>query len=219
MRNWTISPDSSFARKEGGHIHIVVGLGNPGAQYARTRHNVGFDVVAILAERLGARLNKLQCKALTAEARLGGEKVILAQPQTFMNLSGESVTRLVDFYKIELSSLILCYDDVDLAPGAVRVRASGSAGTHNGMRSVIYLLQRDDFPRVRVGIGKQPPGWELADYVLSRYATAGDRQAAFDGYLAAADAIEALIQRGVQAASEVAAAHNARAAQSQQKGE
>ncbi|NLG25024.1 MAG: aminoacyl-tRNA hydrolase [Clostridiales bacterium] len=190
-------------------MYIVVGLGNPGPQYARTRHNAGFDVVEILADRLGARLNKLQSRALTGEARLGGEKIILAQPQTFMNLSGESVVRLVEFYKIELSRLVLCYDDVDLDMGAVRVRAGGSAGTHNGMRSVIYQLQRDDFPRVRVGIGKPSQGWELADYVLSRYHTAADRQAAFDAYLAAAHAIEALISRGVPAASEVAAAHNA----------
>jgi len=190
-------------------MYVVVGLGNPGARYARTRHNAGFDVAEILADRLGIKIGRALCKAKVGEGRVGAERVALAQPQTYMNLSGESVVRLMQWYKIGPENLIVCYDDADLPSGRLRVRAGGSAGTHNGMRSIIYLLGRDDFPRVRVGIGKPPPDWDIKDYVTSAYATPEARKLAFDGYVAAAGLIETVIRDGVEAASRRAGEFNA----------
>ena len=186
-------------------MYLVVGLGNPGSKYARTRHNVGFDVVELLADKLNARLTKLKCKALLAETKIGDERVVLAQPQTFMNLSGESVVELMNWYKVPVEHLIVCYDDIDLDLGALRVRAKGSAGTHNGMRSIIYLLGKDNFPRVRVGIGKPAPGWDLVDHVLAGYQTPKERELAFGGYLDAVDTIIELIKNGPEAATRLAA--------------
>jgi len=182
-------------------MYVIVGLGNPGKRYARTRHNAGFDTVEILADRLGVKVNRILCKAKVGEGKIGGERVALVQPQTFMNLSGESVVKLLNWYKAGPERLIVCYDDIDLPPGKLRVRAQGSAGTHNGMRSIIYLLGRDDFPRVRIGIGGAPPGWELADYVTSMYATPEARKVAFESYLGAAELIETIVRDGVEAAS------------------
>ena len=142
--------------------YIVVGLGNPEKKYEHTRHNVGFDVLQVLSQKLDIPLNKLRCKALTGEGRIGGERVVLAAPQTYMNLSGQSVVELLRWYKADAKHLIVVYDDVDLPQGRLRVRAGGSAGTHNGMRNIVYLTGRDDFPRVRIGIGKPEPGRDLA---------------------------------------------------------
>ena len=139
-------------------MYLIVGLGNPGAKYQFTRHNTGFNAVEVLAQRLEIRLDKLKCKARIGEGRLGDERVVLAQPQTYMNLSGESVRELLNWYKCPLEHMIVIYDDIDLPPGRIRIRAKGSAGTHNGMRNIIYQLGRDDFPRVRIGIGRQPEG-------------------------------------------------------------
>jgi len=190
-------------------MYLVVGLGNPGSKYARTRHNVGFDVVELLAHRLNVTLSKLKCKALLAEAKAGSERVIIAQPQTFMNLSGESVVELANWYKVPVEHIIICYDDIDLELGALRVRAKGSAGTHNGMRSIVYLLGKDNFPRVRVGIGRPAPGWDLADHVLSSYRTPAERELAFGGYQDAVDVILELIAHGTEAATRMAADKNA----------
>ena len=186
-------------------MYLIVGLGNPGSKYARTRHNVGFDVIELLADRLNVRLTKLKCKALLAETKIGDERVVLAQPQTFMNLSGESVVELMNWYKVPIEHLIVCYDDIDLDLGALRVRAKGSAGTHNGMRSIVYLLGKDNFPRVRVGIGKPAPGWDLVDHVLAGYQTPRDRELAFGGYQDAVDAIIELVKNGTEAANRLAA--------------
>ncbi len=185
-------------------MYVIVGLGNPGSKYARTRHNAGFDAVELLASRLGIRLTKLKCKALLGEGMIGRERVALCQPQTFMNLSGESVVQLVNWYKIEPSRLIVVYDDCDLPFGKLRVREKGSAGTHNGMRSILYLLGSEDFPRVRIGIGKQPEGWDLADYVLTGYQTQEERKIAYDALVKAGEAVEKIILEGVPKASEFA---------------
>lgn len=190
-------------------MYLVVGLGNPGSKYARTRHNVGFDVVELLADRLGTRITKLKCKALYAEAKVGSERVVIAQPQTFMNLSGQSVVELMNWFKVPVGNLIVCYDDIDLELGALRVRAKGSAGTHNGMRSIVYLLGSDQFPRVRVGIGKPAPGWDLADHVLAGYHTPAERELAFDGYQDAVDAVIDLIKNGVESATKLASERTA----------
>ncbi len=174
-------------------MYVIVGLGNPGAKYQFTRHNTGFNVVEVLSQKLDIKLDKSKCKAKLGEGRIGSERVVLAQPQTYMNLSGESVVELVNWYKCPLDHLIVIYDDIDLPAGKLRIRAKVSAGTHNGMRNIIYLLGRDDFPRVRVGIGRQPEGWDLADYVISEYRTPEDRKVAFDSYLRAAAAVEKIV--------------------------
>ncbi len=179
--------------------YLIVGLGNPGDKYAHTRHNVGFDVVEILAQKTGTRLTKHRSRALVGEGTYGGKRIALAQPQTYMNLSGESVVPLASWYKAAPERLILVYDDVDLPLGTVRVRPSGSSGTHNGMRSVIGLLGREDFPRVRVGIGSPPQGWDMADWVISHYESAEARRVAFDSYMQAADAVLMLLDEGVEA--------------------
>ena len=179
--------------------YVVVGLGNPEKKYEHTRHNVGFDVLQVLSQKCGIPLNKLRCKALTGEGRIGAERVVLAAPQTYMNLSGQSVVELLRWYKADAQHLIVVYDDVDLPAGKLRVRASGSAGTHNGMRNIVYLTGRDDFARVRVGIGKPEPGRDLAAYVLGKYPPEA-RQAMFDAFVRAADAVQAIVEDGVDAA-------------------
>lgn len=190
-------------------MYVIVGLGNPGAKYAHTHHNAGFDVVDILSQKHGIALSKSKCKAKVGEGMLAGRRVALCQPQTFMNLSGESVVGLVNWYKPEINQLIVVYDDVDLPFGRLRVRSKGSAGTHNGMKSIIYLLGRDDFPRVRVGIGRPPEMWDLADYVLTGYNTPEERKIAFDAYMKAAEAVEAILGEGVEKAAALAAAYKA----------
>lgn len=181
-------------------MYIIVGLGNPGREYEHTRHNAGFDSVTALARSLGVSISKAKCKALVAETRIGSERVVLAQPQTYMNLSGQSVVELLNWYKCEPDHLIVIYDDIDLDAGRLRVRAKGSAGTHNGMRNIIYLLGRDDFPRVRVGVGAPDRRMSLADYVLSRYATPELQKTMMDAFTEAGDAARLIVEQGVEAA-------------------
>ncbi|MGI6172670.1 MAG: aminoacyl-tRNA hydrolase [Christensenellales bacterium] len=189
-------------------MYVVVGLGNPGVKYARTHHNAGFDVVELLAAKWGVALNKRKCKALLGEGTFRGERVVLAQPQTYMNLSGQSVVELVNWYKIEPANLIVVYDDVDIPLANLRVREKGSAGTHNGMRSILYLLGTDAFPRVRVGIGGAPDGWELADYVLSGFRTKEETEDAYLAYQKAGELIEILISEGCAKAQQAASEFN-----------
>ena len=181
-------------------MFIVVGLGNPGREYARTRHNVGFDVIDVLSEKHHIQLTKNAMHGQIGEGFVGGEKLVLVKPQTFMNLSGQCVTELVSWYKPEMDHLLLVYDDIDLPLGKLRMREKGSAGTHNGMRSVIGLLGRQDFPRLRVGVGKKPEGWELADWVLSHYQTAEEQEIADKAYEQAADAALEYLKNGINSA-------------------
>ena len=148
-------------------MYLIVGLGNPGREYEHSRHNVGFMTVDLLADRLGVLINRSAHRALVAETRLNGQRIVLAKPQTYMNLSGMSVVDLMNWYKCQHSELVLVYDDIDLPVGSLRIREKGSAGTHNGMRSVIQQLGYDDFPRVRIGVGKAKVGWDLASHVLA----------------------------------------------------
>lgn len=150
-------------------MYIIAGLGNPGKKYQRTRHNIGFIVIDMLAEAYGIKVNKIRHKAVIGEGIIGGQRVVLAKPQTYMNLSGQSLLDMKNWYKVEDSRIIVVYDDVDLDVGVLRIRPKGSAGTHNGMRSIVYQLQTDEFPRVRIGIGKAPPDWDLKDYVLTTF--------------------------------------------------
>lgn len=148
-------------------MKIVVGLGNCEAKYAHTHHNMGFLVVECLASKLGVKFKTKECDSLTAKAYVKGEPVILAEPQTYMNLSGVAVKQLLAKYKCLPSDLIVTYDDIDLPRYALRVRQKGSAGTHNGMRNIIEKIGTEEFARVRVGIGRPPIGMPLADFVLS----------------------------------------------------
>lgn len=180
-------------------MYLIVGLGNPGSKYAHTRHNVGFDVLEKLARKLNVSISREKDEALIGECFVGGQKVILALPQTYMNLSGEAVMRLVNYYKIDPADLLVVYDDIDLAPGFIRIRKNGSAGTHNGMRSIIGLLGFENFPRLRVGVGQKREGYELADWVLGHYIgeEADVQDKAFE---LAADAIVDYIQNGIESA-------------------
>lgn len=150
-------------------MYLIVGLGNPGDKYRYTKHNVGFMVLDYFASQHNISISRIKHKAVLGEGLIGQEKVVLAKPQTYMNLSGESVQELVNWYKTDISRLIVVYDDVDLDVGRIRIRPEGSSGTHNGMKSIIYMLNTDKFPRIRVGIGKQPEYMDLGDYVLSRF--------------------------------------------------
>lgn len=176
---------------------IVVGLGNPGAQYAHTRHNVGFDVTDILAERWHVALTKDKCKGLLAEVPMGDKRVVLCQPQTMMNLSGDCVAELLSWYKCPLDHLIIIYDDIDIPSGKLRVRMTGSAGTHNGMRSIIAHTPSQAFPRIRVGVGAKPDGWDLVKWVLSKYLTREEQAVMDDAFKRAADCVEDWLKNGI----------------------
>lgn len=152
-------------------MYIIVGLGNPGREYAGTRHNIGFDVITRLSDDYNIPLDFKKHKALCGRGYIEGQKVLLAQPQTFMNLSGESVRELMDYYKISTEEIIIVYDDISLDVGQLRVRPKGSAGGHNGIKSIIQHMGTQEFPRVRVGVGDKPKGWDLADYVLGHFSS------------------------------------------------
>ena len=181
-------------------MRAIIGLGNPGDKYAHTRHNVGFDVVDILSQKENIPLKKLKCHALLGEGMIGGEKVVLVQPQTFMNLSGQSVVDVLNWYKITPEETLIIVDDIDLPMGQVRLRPHGGAGTHNGLRNIVYLTGSDRFPRIRVGVGSKPEGWDLADWVLSKYQTEEDRKIMFDAYCLAAEAAKAFVTVGIDKA-------------------
>lgn len=178
-------------------MYIVAGLGNPGGQYVKTRHNIGFEVIEELSDRNRISMDMSKHKGLCGKGIVGGEKVLLLQPLTFMNLSGESVREAVDFYKIDpKEELIVVYDDISLEPGHLRLRAKGSAGGHNGIKSIISCLGTDEFKRVKVGVGDKPNGWDLADYVLGRFQEE-DRAKADEAIVRAAMAVESIVEEGL----------------------
>lgn len=176
-------------------MKLVVGLGNYGDKYAYTHHNMGFLAVECLADKLGFKFKKRECDSLIAEGNLNGERLIIAKPLTFMNLSGVAVKQLLRKYEISPRDMVVVYDDIDIERGTLRVRAKGSAGTHNGMRNIIEIIGTEDFPRVRVGIGKPPPFVPLADFVLSEVPK-DDRKLFYELLSRAAD--EALKALGLQ---------------------
>lgn len=150
--------------------YIVAGLGNPGGKYEGTRHNAGFMALDRTAQKLNVRMDKLRFKSLTGEAMISGKRVLFLKPSTFMNLSGEAVRDAAQFYKVKPQHTIVVFDDVSLDVGGVRIRRSGSDGGHNGMKNIIYLTGSDEYPRVKIGVGKKPhPDYDLADWVLSRF--------------------------------------------------
>ena len=155
---------------------LIVGLGNPGKQYEHTRHNVGFDVIDVMADKYNISVTEKKHKALCGKGIIEGQKVVLAKPQTFMNLSGESVAELLNFYKSDPETeLIVIFDDFSLAPGNIRVRKKGSAGGHNGIKNIIAMTGTQNFMRIKVGVGEKPAGWDLADHVLGHF-DAADRK-------------------------------------------
>ena len=151
-------------------MFVIVGLGNPGKKYENTRHNAGFIALDALAEKYGISISEKKHKALCGSGVIEGNKVVLIKPQTFMNLSGESVRSIMDFYKIDPEEdMLVIYDDISLAPGNIRIRKKGSAGGHNGIKSIIAHAGTQNFMRIKVGVGEKPSGWDLADYVLGHF--------------------------------------------------
>ena len=189
-----------FNKSKGPVSWLVVGLGNMGDQYERTRHNVGFDVIDQIADDLDIPVQRLKFKALTNTASLGGQTVLLMKPVTYMNLSGEAVAPAAAFYKIPPERIIVLSDEVSLPPGKLRIRQNGSAGGHNGLKSVIAHLHSDQFPRIRLGVGGKPhPDYDMADWVLGK-PQGEDRTAVDDAVKRAAQAVECYIKEGPQAA-------------------
>ena len=179
-------------------MYIIAGLGNPGRKYENTRHNMGFIAVDLLAEKYGIKVDKIKFKALVGEGRIAGRKVLLLKPQTYMNLSGESIREVMSFYKEGIENLIVIYDDIDIPTGTIRVRKKGSAGTHNGMRNIVYLLQDDNFPRIRVGIGSDKKV-DLINYVTGGV-TKGEKELLEGALVKAADAAAAIVEKGIEKA-------------------
>ncbi|MCR5792459.1 MAG: aminoacyl-tRNA hydrolase [Lachnospiraceae bacterium] len=181
-------------------MFIIAGLGNPTREYAATRHNIGFDVITGISDRYNIPLQTRKHKAICGSGVIEGQKVILAQPQTYMNLSGESIRELVDFYKISVEDeLIIIYDDISLDVGQLRIRKKGSAGGHNGIKNIIQHLGTQEFCRIRVGVGNKPEGWDLADYVLGRFK--GEEQELIrDAISDAVDACKVIMTENVDAA-------------------
>jgi len=181
------------------NMKVIIGLGNPGSKYDNTRHNVGFDVIDYISQQYNISINKVKFKAIIGEGTIEGQRVILVKPQTYMNLSGESVREIIEWYKIPVGNIIIVFDDIDLNMGKIRVRPKGSSGSHNGMKSVIYQIQNDNFPRIRIGIGRPPEGWDLADYVLSKFG-AEDKKIMDESVKNAAKAVASIIKSGADAA-------------------
>ena len=189
-----------FSKRPGPVEWLVVGLGNPGQKYEKTRHNMGFLVIDELAERESIPVQRLKFKALTNTAVIGGRSVLLMKPTTYMNLSGEAVGQAARFYKIPPERVLVISDDVALPQGKLRVRRSGSAGGHNGLKNIIAHLGSDQFPRVKVGVGGKPhPDSDMADWVLSPF-TGQDRKAMEEAISRAADAVTLLLDKGVDQA-------------------
>ena len=178
----------------------IVGLGNPGEKYEHTRHNVGYDVISIIASKLDTPIKKLKFQGTIGETIYKGQKLVLIKPQTYMNLSGLTVQEAMSWYKLEPKDVLILVDDIDLPFGQVRLRAKGGPGTHNGLRHIVQCTGSGDFPRVRVGMGAPPPEWDLADWVLSKFQTEEERKIAYDAYLTAADAALCWAEHGIDVA-------------------
>lgn len=175
-------------------MYIIAGLGNPTAQYEHTRHNIGFDTITYLADRYHITMNTKKFQAICGAGVIEGQKVLLLKPQTYMNLSGNSIGEAVNFYKLDpATEVIVIYDDIALDPGYIRVRKKGSAGGHNGIKDIITHLGTQEFQRIRVGVGEKPKDYDLAAYVLGHF-TAEDRKKVEEAIAQAADAVELMVQ-------------------------
>ena len=188
-------------KKSSGENWLVVGLGNPGREYEKTRHNCGFRAVDLLAEQLGTKIDKLKFQGLYAQVNYEGKRLFLLKPQTYMNLSGRSVLQLSAYFNIPPQRIIVMFDDISLEPGRLRIRADGSAGGHNGIKSIIQELGSQEFPRIKIGVGAKPnPNYDLADWVLSVF-SANEEKALAVSLDNAAKAALAVIDRGVPEAA------------------
>jgi PTH1 family peptidyl-tRNA hydrolase len=176
-------------------MYIIAGLGNPGKDFEHTRHNMGFLAIDCFAAKHNININKRKFKGLYGEGIVGEEKIVLIKPQTYMNLSGESILDIIQFYKAEVQNLIVVYDDASIPLGRIRIRPSGSDGGHNGMKSIIYLLESNEFTRLRIGIGN--PDLNMIDHVLGRL-SADERKIMDDVVGVACEAVNAIIKNGVQ---------------------
>lgn len=181
-------------------MYLIVGLGNPGRDYVGTRHNIGFEAADAICAKFDIRLGKEKFRAVFGEGRIGGERVVVAKPQTFMNLSGESVREMRDWYKLDEAHIIVIYDDISLPVGKLRIREKGSAGGHNGIKNIIYQLGTDVFPRIKIGVGApQHPDYDMKDYVLGRF-SGEEVEVLIQTVIRAAGAVEELIARGAVSA-------------------
>lgn len=181
-------------------MYIIAGLGNPGEKYENTRHNAGFSSVDVIAKDYGISLNESKHKAIFGKGVIAGQKVILVKPQTFMNLSGESIREITEYYKIdEESELIVIYDDISLDVGQLRIRKKGSAGGHNGIKNIILNLATDVFPRIKVGVGNKPKDYDLVDYVLGRFSSE-DKAIMEESYKHVSKAVECIIADSIDKA-------------------
>ena len=182
------------------HIYIIVGLGNPSKEYENTRHNIGFDTIDAIADKYNINVMELKHRAKIGKGYIGGDKVILAKPLTYMNLSGESVRAIIDYYKAEPETeLIVISDDISLPPGQIRVRKRGSAGGHNGLKNIIKHLGSENFQRIRMGVGEKPKDYDLVDWVLGHF-NKEDRKAVDEAIGKAVQAVEMMLQDGADAA-------------------
>lgn len=180
-------------RKQKEIMYVIAGLGNPTKQYEKTRHNIGFDVIDALAEKYNITMNETKFKSICGKGIIGGVKVLLMKPQTFMNLSGESISPMLGYYKVEPEDgLIVIYDDISLDPGFLRIRKKGSAGGHNGIKNIIAQLGTQQFDRIKVGVGKKPADWDLVDHVLGRLSKE-DREKVEVAITEAAEAVELMV--------------------------
>lgn len=180
---------------------LIVGLGNPGREYEKTRHNAGFRALDILAEKLDCKVDKAKFQGLYGQVNFKGRKLLLLKPQTFMNLSGRSVLQLSAFFHVPPQNIIVLFDDISLVPGNLRIRKDGSAGGHNGIKSIIAELGSQDFPRIKIGVGAKPhPDYDLADWVLSSF-SAQEEKALIPALERAADAALAIVELGIPEAS------------------
>lgn len=181
-------------------MFIIAGLGNPTMQYEGTRHNVGFDVIDAIADKYNISVTERKSRAFCGKGIIAGQKVLLVKPQTYMNLSGESIRGIVDYYKVdEESELLVIYDDISLDVGQLRIRKKGSAGGHNGIKNIIAHLGTTVFPRIKVGVGEKPKNYDLADYVLGHFSKE-EKVLMEEGYERAIEAVEQIVQGEIEAA-------------------
>lgn len=180
-------------------MYIIAGLGNPGVQYAGTRHNAGFSVIDELADRYNISVDTAKHKGMIGKGAIEGQKVILVKPMTYMNNSGECIREVMDYYKADIGELIVIFDDISLEPGKLRLRAKGSAGGHNGIKSIIAHLGTEQFKRIKYGVGDKPKGWDLADWVLSKFPT-DDFEALREGNKKACAAVACILTEGIESA-------------------
>ena len=181
-------------------MYLVAGLGNPGKEYDMTRHNIGFHTIDYIADKLGVKIKKLKYKAIYGECDINGEKVLLVKPQTYMNLSGESISEFVKFFKIPTENVIIISDDIALETGRIRIRKKGSAGGHNGLKNIIYMLNSENFNRIRIGVGAPThPDYDLKDFVLGRF-TKDEIPVLEESIIESYNAVEEIIKCGADSA-------------------